>query len=114
MSRAETTALFGGGGLIENSYIRVLPDEFLSESVIFKFISKEISREEHEYTNIPPLPINALSFGPGYAVIIYLFIICNEFAGLFGSTALGRCLPTFVRLATSQAWVFMKNLQGLL
>ncbi len=46
------------------SYIHVLPDEFLLRSVVFKFISKEISRAEHEYMNIPPpppLPINALA-----------------------------------------------------
>ena len=33
--------IWGGGGY---SYIRVLPDEFLLKSVVFKFISKEISR----------------------------------------------------------------------
>ena len=36
----------GGGG--ENSYIRVLPDEFILKSVDFKFISREISWAEHE------------------------------------------------------------------
>ena len=47
-----------------HSYIRALPDEFLLKSVVLKFISKEISRAEHEYMNIhappPPPPINAL------------------------------------------------------
>jgi hypothetical protein len=47
--------LGGGGGY---SYIRVLPDEFLLNFSIFKFISKEISRAEHEYVNIHPLPPN--------------------------------------------------------
>ena len=48
----------GGGGVY--SYIRVLPDEFLLNYFVFKFISKEISRAEHEYMNIHPPPINAL------------------------------------------------------
>jgi hypothetical protein len=42
------------------SYIRVLPDEFLLNFFVFKFISNEISRAEHEYMNIPPPAINAL------------------------------------------------------
>ena len=37
-----------------------MPDEFLLKSVVFKLISKEISREEHEYMNIHP-PINAVA-----------------------------------------------------
>ncbi len=51
----------GGGGVY--SYIRVTPDGFLLKSVVFKLISKEISRAEHEYMNIhpPPPPINALA-----------------------------------------------------
>ena len=60
-SRGVTRALIWGGGVY--LYIRVLPDEFLLKSVVFKFISKEISRAEHEYMNIPPpppSPINAL------------------------------------------------------
>ena len=54
----ETRALIGGGGGGggEYSYIRVLPDEFLLKSVVFKFISKEISRAELEYMNIHPPP----------------------------------------------------------
>ncbi len=61
MASGETRALIvcvcvsvgaGGGGVY--SYIRVLPDEFLLKSVVFKFISKEISRAEHEYMNIHP------------------------------------------------------------
>ena len=56
--RGVTRALTGGGVY---SYIRVLPDEFLLNFSIFKFISKEISRAEHEYMNIHPSPpINAL------------------------------------------------------
>ncbi len=61
-----TRALIGGGegrGGGVYSYILVLPDEFLLKSVVFKFISKEISRAEHEYINIhppPPPPIHAL------------------------------------------------------
>ena len=43
--------------------IYILPDEFLVKSVVFKLISKEISRAEHEFMNIPPPPppINALA-----------------------------------------------------
>ena len=63
LSRGVTRALIGG----VYSYIRVLPEEFLLKSVVFKFISKEISRADHEHMNIqhppphpPPPPINAL------------------------------------------------------
>ena len=52
---AETRALIGGGGG-GYSYIRVLPDEFRLKSVIFKFISKEISQAKHEYMNINTSP----------------------------------------------------------
>ena len=39
-----------------------MPDGFLLKSVVFKLISKENSRAEHEYMNIPPPPpINALA-----------------------------------------------------
>ena len=48
----------GGGGVY--SYIPVMPDGFLLKSVVFKLISKEISRADHEYMNIHP-PINALA-----------------------------------------------------
>ncbi len=61
-ARAVARALIGEGGVY--SYIRVMPDEFLLKSVVFKLISKEISRAEHEYMNIPPPPpppINALA-----------------------------------------------------
>ncbi len=44
----------GGGGGGVDSYTCALPDEFLLKSVVFKFISKEISRAEHENMNIPP------------------------------------------------------------
>ncbi len=37
-----------------------MPDEFLSKSVVFKLISKEISRAEQGYMNIHLL-INALA-----------------------------------------------------
>ena len=37
-----------------------MPDEFLLKSVVFKLISKDISRAEHEYMNIHP-PISALA-----------------------------------------------------
>ncbi len=40
--RGVTRALIWGVGA-ECSYIRVLPDGFLLKSVVFKFISKEIS-----------------------------------------------------------------------
>ena len=60
-NRAVARALIGGGGGVY-SYIRVMPDEFLFKSVVFKLMSKEISRAEHEYMNIhPPPPINALA-----------------------------------------------------
>ncbi len=52
--RAVARALIGGGGGGVYSYIRVMPDEFLLKSVVFKLISKEISRTEHEYMNIHP------------------------------------------------------------
>ena len=53
--RGVTRALIGGGVY---SYIRVLPDEFLLNFFVFKFISKEISRAEHECMNIhPPLQL---------------------------------------------------------
>ncbi len=61
---AVTRALIGGGGGI-NSYIRDMPDEFLLKSIVFKLISKEITRAEHDYMKIhpppPPPPINALA-----------------------------------------------------
>ncbi len=41
ISRAVARALIGGGVY---SYIRVMPDGFLLKSVVFKLISKEISR----------------------------------------------------------------------
>ena len=60
--RAVARALIGGGGGGVYSYIRVMPDEFLLKSVVFKLISKDISRAEHDYMNIPPPPpINALA-----------------------------------------------------
>ena len=46
----------GGKGGGRGVYIRVLPDKFLLRSVVFKFISKEISLAEHEYMNIHPPP----------------------------------------------------------
>ncbi len=46
--RAETRAFIGGGGY---SYIRISPDKFLPKSVVFKFLSKEISQAEHKYMN---------------------------------------------------------------
>ena len=56
-------ALIGGGGG-EYSYIRILPNKFLLKSVVFKFISKEISWVEDKYMNIhtppPPPQINTL------------------------------------------------------
>ena len=48
------TGGWGGGGGGKYSYIPVLPDEFLFKSVVFKLISKEISRAEHEYMNKQP------------------------------------------------------------
>ncbi len=41
MGRGETRALISWGG--GYSYIRVLPEEFLLKSIVFKFISKEIN-----------------------------------------------------------------------
>jgi hypothetical protein len=52
--RGVTRALIGGGCVY--SYIRVLPDEFLLNFFVFKFISKEISRAEHEYMNLHTPP----------------------------------------------------------
>ncbi len=42
--RAVARTLIGGGGGGVYSYIRVMPDGFLLKSVVFKLISKEISR----------------------------------------------------------------------
>ena len=58
----ETPALIREGGGGGYSHIRVLLDEFLLKSVVFKFVSKEISRTEHEYMNITPPPSNARAF----------------------------------------------------
>ena len=56
-NRAVARALIGGGGGGGvYSYIRVMPDEFLLKSVVFKLISRKISRAEHEYMNIHPPP----------------------------------------------------------
>ena len=57
ITRAVARALIGGGGGVY-SYIRVMPDEFLLKSVVFRLILKEISRAEHEYMNIHPPPPN--------------------------------------------------------
>ena len=55
---------FMGG--VEDSLVRVLPDEFRLKSVVFKFVSKDIRRVEQEYMNIhPPPPPNYSSFAPG-------------------------------------------------
>ncbi len=48
---AETRALIGGGRGV-NIHIFA----FLLKSIVFKFISKETSREEHKYMNIHPPP----------------------------------------------------------
>ena len=60
--RGVTKALIegGGGGGREYSCICVLPNELLLKSVVFKSISKEISRAEHEYEYIPPPPLIVL------------------------------------------------------
>ena len=50
-ARAVARALIGGGGGVY-SYIRVMPDGFLLKSVVFKLISKEISRADHEYMSL--------------------------------------------------------------
>ena len=50
--RAVARALLNWEGGVY-SYIRVMPDGFLLKSVVFKLISKEISRAEPEYMNIP-------------------------------------------------------------
>ena len=49
--RAVARALIEGGGRI--FIYCVMPDEFLLKSVVFKLISKEISRAEHDYMNTP-------------------------------------------------------------
>ncbi len=54
--RAVARALIWGGGGFVYSYIRVMPDEFLLKSVVFKLISKETSRAAHKYMNIHPPP----------------------------------------------------------
>ena len=64
LSRSVTRALIRGGGGV---YSYILPDEFLLKSVfllksiVFKLISKEISRADQAFMNIPPPPpINVL------------------------------------------------------
>ncbi len=77
MTRGATRALIWGGGGVY-SYIRVLPDEFLLKSVVFKFISKEISRAENEYMNTAPpspTPINALATPNDMLKLDYLLLI---------------------------------------
>ncbi len=53
------------GNYIHIYSISVMHDEFLLKSVVFKIISKEISRAEHKYMNIHPPPppprVNALA-----------------------------------------------------
>ncbi len=62
--RAVAKALMGGGGGGVYSYIRVMPDGILLKSAVFKLVSKEISRADHEYMNIhPPLPPQLESLG---------------------------------------------------
>ncbi len=53
--RAVARAVIGGGAYL---YIRVMLDGFRFKPVVFKLISKEIIREEHEYMNnpLPPPP----------------------------------------------------------
>ena len=61
--RAVARAVIGGGGGAY-LYIRVMLDGFRFKPVVFKLISKEIIRDEHEYMNNPlppPPPINALA-----------------------------------------------------
>ena len=65
LRRAVTKALIGGGGGGgANSYIRVLPDEFLLKSTVmttdFKRNSSGRTRT-YEYPTPPPPPINALA-----------------------------------------------------
>ena len=60
----------GGGGY---SYIGILPDEFLLKSIVFRFISKEISREKHDYMIIPP-PLALVSALPKQASISFIHI----------------------------------------
>ena len=66
--RAVARALIGGGGGGVYSYIRVMPDGFLLKSVVFKLISKEISRAYHEYMNTPPPPSHRCGW-------IYLLVV---------------------------------------
>ena len=60
LSRAETKALIGGGGV----YIHIFafcPTNFFWNQLSLQLISKEIRRAEREYMNMhPPPPINAL------------------------------------------------------
>ena len=66
--RAVARAVIGGGGgiFVYSCYARRIS----FEKVVFKLISKEISRAEHEYMNTPPPPINALATA---LVILYLY-----------------------------------------
>ena len=39
-----------------HAILDILPDEFILKSVVLGFVSKEISRAEHEYLYSPPPP----------------------------------------------------------
>ncbi len=75
-----------------------MPDGFLLKSVVFKLISKEISRAEHEYMNIPPPPppINAL----GTALVTTLFIATDDkqlhITALHRGRASSYCMHVFL------------------
>ena len=79
--RAIARALIGGGGVY--SYIRVMPDKFLLKSVVFKLISKEISRAEHEYMNIHPLMDVILQIDIFTNHIGVLFFFSSSFSSRF-------------------------------
>ena len=58
ITRAETTALIGGGGDVY-SYIRVLPDEYLLKSVVITVdFKRNSSGRTRIYEYAPPPPPN--------------------------------------------------------
>ena len=62
VDRAVTTALIGGGGGGEYSYIRVLPDEVLLKSTLMTTdFKRNLSGRTRIYEYLPPPPpINAI------------------------------------------------------
>ena len=103
--RGETSPLIvgGGGGGVEYSYIRVLPDFFLSQ-LFLRFILKELSRAEHEYMNIHPPPyhhpIKPLVLPLHTCISACLILCCSKILHILFSYSHGLFFAVSLRLAT--------------